>query len=887
LRLTPARRRKFQQKKGSVRPPAFDSPTFDSLESRLLLAATDYAFLTGTQLSVRGGDATSADVITLAKSGSNITVTIDVSSDFLGGGDLVPFTVNFPAAAVTAINVASGAAIDTINITGLFASMPLTIDSGDGADIINIGGTNLDNIASNITLADTIAGDAVTIDDTAASVARSVTLSSTTLFGLGTSVITYNPADLAALNVNGGARGNTYTVLNAGATTSPLITTLNTGNGVDNVFVRATSGRLNVYGMNGLDNVHIGDAGSVAAIAGAVYVNNVNNRSAIFIDDFADAASSNWMFNASAITNLAPGVINYVGSSTRLLEVNTGAADDVANIFGSSALDTTINGAGGAKIINFFNGGASSGLTKPLTLANTAGQSSISIDASGDTTARNITISSTGVTGIAAGSILFDPADISSLSLVGGNAGNTYNIVSTIPGKALTIFGGAGSDTAIVRGPFGSKIIFNGGPNFTGPGDSMQIIGTGTENAVYTPSTVNSGDGAVNVGGQTILFNGLEPLIASNLASMTLVTPNGPDSLTIDSPAAGRNRISGTSGGVGFESLTIFSIPSLILDLSKNDGLGGDDSITINSSGLVATALTQLSLNAGSGNNTFNIQGGAAKLDPNLGTLGGANLQVNASGNAVLTVAANQSLAGLNISNTARVNIPAANSYLRLNSLTIAPTAALDLFDNDLIIQSTSASKAALLTTINSYLKTGRASGAWTGFGIRSTTASAANPRITTLGAVVNDRGNGSPILTQIDGQSTDINTIIIKYTYSGDADLNGLINADDYAFIDAGYANRATAKGFRNGDFDYSGSINADDFFLIDRAMSAGAAPLAPAAPLALAAPLAPAAPAASTLVASKKRPKHHRHPRPRPHGDRIADATASPALARWLGIA
>ncbi|HEV8291248.1 MAG TPA: hypothetical protein VGP94_04975, partial [Tepidisphaeraceae bacterium] len=663
MRLTPSGKHHRRRKNGSTRPPAFDS-----LESRLLLAATDYAFLTGTVLTIRGGDATSADVITLAKSGTNLSVTIDVSSDFLGGGNLAPFALTFPAATVTSINLQSGGAADTININGLFASMPLSVDSGDAADTINIGGTNLDNITSNITLADTIAGDNVTIDDTAATLARNVTLTSTTLSGLGASTITYDPADLATLIVNGGARGNTYTVNGAGTATSALITTLNCGNGVDNVFVNATSGRLNVYGNNGLDNVRIGNAGSLAAINGAIYVNNVNNRSAIFVDDYANTTSKSWLFNASAITNLAAGVINYVGSSTRLLEIHTGTVDEVATIFGSSAFDTTIIGTGGAKTINFFNGNSLNPLSKPLTIENTAGQSVISIDGSGDTTPRNFTITNTGVTGVGAGSILFDQSDISSLSLVGGNGGNTYNIVSTIPGKTLTIFGGAGSDTAIVRGPFSSKVIFNGGPNFTGNGDSMQIIGAGSENAVYNPSTINSGDGTVNVGGQTIIFNGLEPLIASNLASMTLVTPNGPDSLTIDSPAAGQNRISGTSGGVGFESLTVFSIPSLVLDLSKNDGVSGDDTVTINSSGLLATGLTQLSLNAGLGNNTFNIQGGSAKLDPGLGASGASNLTINASGNSILTLKGNQTVAGLNISNTARVNIPAANSYLKLNN---------------------------------------------------------------------------------------------------------------------------------------------------------------------------------------------------------------------------
>src|SRR5207245_1437254 len=153
VRFTPSGKHP-RRKNGSARPPSIDS-----LEARLLLAATDYAFLTGTALTIRGGDATSADVITLAKSGTNLSVTIDVSSDFLGGGDLAPFTVTFPAASVTAINLQSGGAVDTININGLFASMPLTLDSGDGVDTIHIGGANLDNISSTITLADTTPGD--------------------------------------------------------------------------------------------------------------------------------------------------------------------------------------------------------------------------------------------------------------------------------------------------------------------------------------------------------------------------------------------------------------------------------------------------------------------------------------------------------------------------------------------------------------------------------------------------------------------------------------------------------------------------------------------------------------------------------------------------------
>ena len=62
---------------------------------------------------------------------------------------------------------------------------------------------------------------------------------------------------------------------------------------------------------------------------------------------------------------------------------------------------------------------------------------------------------------------------------------------------------------------------------------------------------------------------------------------------------------------------------------------------------------------------------------------------------------------------------------------------------------------------------------------------------------------------------TVDATSILIRYTYSGDADLNGSVNGDDYFRIDAGFASQA--GGFANGDFDYSGHVDADDYFLID----------------------------------------------------------------------
>jgi hypothetical protein len=54
-----------------------------------------------------------------------------------------------------------------------------------------------------------------------------------------------------------------------------------------------------------------------------------------------------------------------------------------------------------------------------------------------------------------------------------------------------------------------------------------------------------------------------------------------------------------------------------------------------------------------------------------------------------------------------------------------------------------------------------------------------------------------------------------IVYTYAGDANLDGSVDADDYFAIDSGYSRGDSA--YASGDFNYSGKIDGDDFFIID----------------------------------------------------------------------
>jgi hypothetical protein len=62
----------------------------------------------------------------------------------------------------------------------------------------------------------------------------------------------------------------------------------------------------------------------------------------------------------------------------------------------------------------------------------------------------------------------------------------------------------------------------------------------------------------------------------------------------------------------------------------------------------------------------------------------------------------------------------------------------------------------------------------------------------------------------------SDSSTLVVKTTYLGDANLDGKVDADDYALIDRGFAQHGST--WAEGDFNYDGQVTAADYLLIDR---------------------------------------------------------------------
>jgi hypothetical protein len=66
---------------------------------------------------------------------------------------------------------------------------------------------------------------------------------------------------------------------------------------------------------------------------------------------------------------------------------------------------------------------------------------------------------------------------------------------------------------------------------------------------------------------------------------------------------------------------------------------------------------------------------------------------------------------------------------------------------------------------------------------------------------------------------------VLVKSTYDGDTDLNGVVDFDDYSRIDSGFNNGGTD--WFHGDFDYNGHVDFDDYSLIDHAFNTQGAAL------------------------------------------------------------
>ena len=152
----------------------------------------------------------------------------------------------------------------------------------------------------------------------------------------------------------------------------------------------------------------------------------------------------------------------------------------------------------------------------------------------------------------------------------------------------------------------------------------------------------------------------------------------------------------------------------------------------------------------------------------------------------------------------------------------------MDLTTRGLIVNYDTASPLAQVTD---WIRQGfdlPGGGNWDGPGITSADAATQPDRLTAVGVLPNtDEKVGGK--TTFEGEPVDATTVLAAYTWWGDANLDGVVDANDYDVIDKMFLFTPVPDntGWWTGDFTYDGVIDANDYDRIDKAFLFQTGPL------------------------------------------------------------
>jgi predicted carbohydrate-binding protein with CBM5 and CBM33 domain len=208
---------------------------------------------------------------------------------------------------------------------------------------------------------------------------------------------------------------------------------------------------------------------------------------------------------------------------------------------------------------------------------------------------------------------------------------------------------------------------------------------------------------------------------------------------------------------------------------------------------------------SGASNAMLVNSGGTVQIDsplsPSIGvfTTGGAHTRfgTNASIGSLTTSTANSEVSIASDSTQPLV--------VKATSIGVGGGTIIDVGDNALLINYTGASSD--FAQLNAVAKIG-SDNHHVGPGLVSSVA-ATNSRMGV--GVVEASSIGSP--STFLGTGIDSSTVIARYTFKGDADVNGIVNFDDLLALAQRYN---TAGTWRNGDSNYDGTINFDDLLAL-----------------------------------------------------------------------
>ncbi len=185
-----------------------------------------------------------------------------------------------------------------------------------------------------------------------------------------------------------------------------------------------------------------------------------------------------------------------------------------------------------------------------------------------------------------------------------------------------------------------------------------------------------------------------------------------------------------------------------------------------------------------------------------LSTLGSLKFGSTELQGAVVRLSGQLSLSVLEVRDGGLLDVQGGT--VRLGAASLTGSGRIDLHDNDMIVDYFDTSPIA---AIKSYIASGYHNGTWTGDGITSSTAAAGG------GYRLGYADNALLHLSTFSGQSVDDTTVLVKFTYGGDATLDGQVDISDLGALATAWQ---TSSVWTGGDFDYNGFVDISDLGIL-----------------------------------------------------------------------
>ncbi len=468
--------------------------------------------------------------------------TLNIS---LGSGGNT-FTVASTSTAATTLNSGSGA--DTVNVMSTTGT--LTVNSGSGINTVNVGSPT-DGIQGGLTVIGSGA-DTLKVDDSGSSIAKTGTLTSTTLTGLGMGAggITYS--GIAHLNILLGTGGNTFNVQSTFVST---ITNLTTGTGTNTVYV----GSLAPATTGIMDNIQ-----------GALIIVG-SGKDTVNVDDTGSSPSKTGTLTATTLTGLGMGAAGITYSGVANLNISLGSGGNTFNVqstFTSTVAKLT-TGTGTNKVnvgsLVPTTGGIVDNIQGALIIVGSSNDT-VNVDDTGSSASKTGTLTATTLTGLGMGAAGITYSGVANLNISLGSGGNTFNVQSTFTGTVTKLTTGTGTNTINI----GSLA-----PATDGIVDNIQgaliVIGSGTD-TMNVDDTGSSGDKTgtlsattltgLGMGAGGITYSGLTTLnitLGAGDDTFTITGINTPTVTTVDGGSGDNTAIIDVQGNLDAQNLTLLN----------------------------------------------------------------------------------------------------------------------------------------------------------------------------------------------------------------------------------------------------------------------------------------------------------------------------------------